>query len=458
MKHKAKWYVDHRLKPPKKFFDWCFSQIPTYRWKNKEETILASDSRGCQVIEKQLTKRKKLDFDESMKSFAVILVTKTRIEIQSYAFFSKIRGGKQSIEFNLSNMEYFGNDEVVKVGSWPNGYFFGLIPNYSPIGGPYERTTFFENDWKQLVAEKSELRYLQIYELERHNIGHLYRYRREIEFLQKIGANRLASDVYHGHGVDMRTINQNWLHKYKSFFKNSDRGFFEFELERRLKARNGKVVPGIELFLTYRDINKIPKGIGMIKFQNWVIKNKVRFQYYLDYLDLLKDLGIEPAGDENLIIPKNLTVAHDNAVELLNILKEEQRRKETELLEAQYQKTLATREKLQAEVDGFVFLLPKKLDDLIAEGKALHHCVGGSGYVRRHKNGETTIIFVRPAEKPTTPFFTMEYRGGKIIQLRGKHNQDPPKEVEIAANHWLEGINRKKGKYEGNRQAECVAV
>ena len=181
-------------------------------------------------------------------------------------------------------------------------------------------------------------------------------------------------------------------------------------------------------------------------------------QAYLDYLDLLKDLGIDPTGDENLITPKDLTIAHDNAVELLNILKEEQRRKETELLEAQYQKTLATREKLQAEVDGFVFLLPKKLDDLIAEGKALHHCVGGSGYVRRHKNGETTIIFVRPAEKPTTPFFTMEYRGGKIIQLRGKHNQDPPKEVEIAANHWLEEINRKKGKYEGNRQAECVAV
>lgn len=458
MKHKAQWYVDHRLKPPKQFFDWCFSQIPTYRWKNKEETILASDRRGCQVIDKRLTKRTKLEFEEPMRTFAIILVTSKRIEIQSYAFFSQVIAGKQSIEFNLSNLERFADDEIVKVGGWPNGYFFGLIPNYSTLGGPYERTVFFDNDWRRTVAEKSELRYLEVYELERWDIGHLYHYRREIEFLQKIGARRLASDVYHGYNVDMRTINQKWLHKYKQFFKNSNRGFLEFELERRLKLRNGKVVPGIEKYLTYRDIRKIPKGIGMVRFQKWVIKNEVNFSHYLDYLDLLKDLGINPTGDENLIIPKDLTVAHDNAVELLNLLKEEQQREETARQEAEYRETLKNRQKLQAEVDGFAFVLPDKLDDLVTEGKILHHCVGGSGYVKRHKTGQTTIIFVRPAENPATPFFTMEYQGGKIVQLRGKHNQDPPEEVRAAANHWLEEINRKKVRHESNRQTECVAV
>lgn len=458
MKHKAQWYVDHRLKPPKQFFDWCFSQIPTYRWKNKEETILASDRRGCQVIDKRLTKRTKLEFEEPMRTFAIILVTSKRIEIQSYAFFSQVIAGKQSIEFNLSNLERFADDEIVKVGGWPNGYFFGLIPNYSTLGGPYERTAFFDNDWRRTVAEKSELRYLEVYELERWDIGHLYHYRREIEFLQKIGARRLASDVYHGYNVDMRTINQKWLHKYKQFFKNSNRGFLEFELERRLKLRNGKVVQGIEKYLTYRDIKKIPKGVGMVRFQNWVIKNKVNFSYYLDYLDLLKDLGIDPTGDENLIIPKDLNVAHDNAVELLNLLKEEQQREETARQEAEYRETLKNRQKLQAEVDGFAFVLPDKLDDLVTEGKTLHHCVGGSGYVKRHKTGQTTIIFVRPAENPATPFFTMEYRGGEIVQLRGKHNQDPPEEVRAAANHWLEEINRKKVRHESNRQTECVAV
>ena len=52
----------------------------------------------------------------------------------------------------------------------------------------------------------------------------------------------------------------------------------------------------------------------------------------------------------------------------------------------------------------------------------------------------------------------MEYRGGEIIQLRGKHNQDPPKEVEVAANHWLAEINRKRGQNERNRTDQCLAV
>ncbi|EJV07396.1 hypothetical protein HMPREF1333_01397, partial [Enterococcus faecalis ERV37] len=34
--------IQKPLAPPKAFFDWCTSQIPTYEWKNKKETILAS--------------------------------------------------------------------------------------------------------------------------------------------------------------------------------------------------------------------------------------------------------------------------------------------------------------------------------------------------------------------------------------------------------------------------------
>lgn len=37
----------------------------------------------------------------------------------------------------------------------------------------------------------------------------------------------------------------------------------------------------------------------------------------------------------------------------------------------------------------------------------------------------------------------MEYHSGKIIQIRGKHNQDPPEEVKHAASDWLESLKRK---------------
>ena len=53
----ASWYIENKLTPPKAFFDWCFSQINTFKWSNKEKTILASDRKNCYVVEKRLTTR-----------------------------------------------------------------------------------------------------------------------------------------------------------------------------------------------------------------------------------------------------------------------------------------------------------------------------------------------------------------------------------------------------------------
>ena len=443
MNHKAEWYIKHKLKPPKAFFDWCYAGIHTYKWSNKTQMIVANEdliSRGCYVVNKRLTKSSNLNFYDKYYARAIILVTSKRIEIQQYGFSSKVSGGKQSVSCELINFERYADDEIVKLGFWGDEFCEGLVPVFGPMTGIYSMTKFYPNNYQEKLEKVSELKYMEIEAAPYWHIRHLYKYRHEIEFLQKIKARRLAIDVFRGVDIDMRTINQRWLHKNKNLFKNSDRDFCSFELERRIKERNGKVVPGIEKYLTFRDIKKVPKGIGMVRFQNWVIKNEVNFSYYLDYLGMLKDLNIDPIGDENLIIPKDLKVAHDNAVELLNILRAEQKREELEKQEAEYQKTLKARRKLQLELDGFAFLLPKQLEDLIAEGKTLHHCVGSSSYVKKHKSGETTIIFVRPADDKTHPFFTMEYRAGRIIQLRGKHNQDPPEKVKIAAEHWLEKV------------------
>ena len=107
-----------------------------------------------------------------------------------------------------------------------------------------------------------------------------------------------------------------WLHGNKRFFKNTDRSFRDYELERRIKSRGGKLVPGIEKVLTYQDINKIPKAAKMNRFQNWFLKNKVNFDYYVDYISMLNELNVSIDTD-NLIMPKDLVKAHDNAVKLL---------------------------------------------------------------------------------------------------------------------------------------------
>ncbi|MFS7206686.1 PcfJ domain-containing protein [Carnobacterium divergens] len=464
----AQYYVDNKLQPPKAFFDWCHSKIPTYKWKNKEQTILASERKNCFVIEKRLAKNSNLTFFGGFHSFAIVLVTAKRIEIQSYGFWVSVENGKELIDFGLVNLEQFASDLHVKVGGRGDFYSYGLSSNYGGMSSAYTGTRFYENNWEKRIKQISELRYLKFKSLSYFDIENIYKYRSEIEFLQKINARVLSDEVmypsveYSGcsthKNVDMRTINSNWLRKNKQYFKNSDRSFMEYELEKRIKERNGKVVPGIEKYLNFRDIKKIPSKARIVNFQNWIIKNKVDFNYYCDYIDTLKELNIE-VNTDNLITPKDLTKAHDDAVKVLNLIKQEIREKEEAEARVEKKKKQAKDEKEYARrmkqllkyetvIDDYAFVAPKSLNDLITEGIKLEHCVGGSEYLEKHKTGKTTIIFVRDKNSVDVPLCTLEYRTGQIIQLQGKGNKEKnvPEEAKVAVDHWLEWTKTIKNK------------
>ena len=61
---------------------------------------------------------------------------------------------------------------------------------------------------------------------------------------------------------------------------------------------------------------------------------------------------------------------------------------------------------LDFEQDGMKILYPATPEDIVAEGHALHHCVGG--YADRHAEGSTTIMFLRLISRPDQPYYTME--------------------------------------------------
>ena len=66
-------------------------------------------------------------------------------------------------------------------------------------------------------------------------------------------------------------------------------------------------------------------------------------------------------------------------------------------------------------------------NELIEEGKALAHCVGG--YAERCSKGETDIIFIRKNDEPNKPFVTMEVRENEVVQVRAFKNRKPTEEV-----------------------------
>lgn len=73
--------------------------------------------------------------------------------------------------------------------------------------------------------------------------------------------------------------------------------------------------------------------------------------------------------------------------------------------------------------------------ELVFEGKKLHHCVGT--YAKSVARGESAIFFIRRTDAPDVPFFTLEYKDGKVAQNRGDHNRDRTPEVKGFEAAWL---------------------
>lgn len=439
----AEFYVNKRLQPPKSFFDWCYSQIPTIIFSNKDK-VISSNRKGCKVIKKRLNKNTRIDFNDCYKCFAITLCMPKRIEIQSYGFYSRYNRGIQNIDCELVNFELFENDEHIQCSQnyFVTGrYQFGLCRQYS-MGGAYTGVVMYENDIDNQLKQKSELKYIEWkIPLNIWDIRRFYKYRREIEFLQKINARQIVYELmYSPTQCDMRIMNEKWLRKHKHEIKNSDFGFEKIILDEKIRGRNGKPVPGAEKYISHVNFDKIPSCIGIIHFQNWAIKNRIDFRYYIDYLRLMEQCNV-PINETNAC-PRNLFQAHDHLVELNNALEREReeqaKRNRDRELKNKFDELIKTRQYMEMEINGLKFVLPRRASDIVNEGSTLHHCV--STYVDRHASGTTTIVFIRDSEEPNKPLYTMEFCKKEIVQIRAKYNQNPPKEVLNAAEIWRKKV------------------
>ena len=74
----------------------------------------------------------------------------------------------------------------------------------------------------------------------------------------------------------------------------------------------------------------------------------------------------------------------------------------------------------------------------MAEGHALHHCVGS--YVERVARQECIILFLRKCEDVAKPFYTIEIQHKKVVQVRGMLNESATPEVEQFISRWQKDV------------------
>lgn len=169
-------------------------------------------------------------------------------------------------------------------------------------------------------------------------------------------------------------------------------------------------------------------------------------QAYRDYLQECEQLHLD-LHDKEILFPKDLTAAHNRTMEQVKFEK-------NKADQEKFQKAVEKLEKF-AWGEGEFFIRPAREQmELTAEGKALHHCVGG--YIKRMAEGETAIFFLRKESEPDKPFYTLELQKKRVIQCRTEHNAsyDRNPDVKNFVDMWMEKVVKKGG----NKKAKEAAA
>lgn len=276
-----------------------------------------------------------------------------------------------------------------------------------------------------------------------------------IERLAKVGLFSLAKEL-------VRTSNSEQLKKYSEKTSLADGLELDKFRLKRLKAMDGNLTALrwlqrekkdnevisddiIKTFASedigYLDIAFALKRLSITKTFNYLVKQAdamgesigQTITTWKDYLSMAERAKLNLAA-EQLFKPKDLKFAHDAMV--LDSKKEE-RAKLVKKLEKEWPKVdskMPKLKKFEFAADGYQIVVPNGIEDIVTEGLCLRHCVHTSTYYYdRIQRDESYIFFLRRAENPDFPWYTLEVEpSGNIRQKRttgDKQNDDFKKAI-----------------------------
>lgn len=165
---------------------------------------------------------------------------------------------------------------------------------------------------------------------------------------------------------------------------------------------------------------------------------------YYDYLQMKADQGYEM--NDIQVFPKDIRRRHDEMVLEAEKTKLDKRKKEVlekyTRIKSKYRRLS---EKYSAAAGGLIIRPAKDAAEIVEEGRILHHCVGGDGYLRSHNDGRSFILFLRKISEKDMPYITVEIRGDQIIQWYGAYDQKPDAQMIEA---WLKKYIKELKKHE----------
>lgn len=219
------------------------------------------------------------------------------------------------------------------------------------------------------------------------------------------------------------------------------------QMEKRLAENwtDEQVQQLAETGLTYTQVVLAEKYMTLQKFLNRIKKyaccdyggcsqSVYRIRHmastYADYLSMREDRGYDLTNTVYQF-PHDLDEAHEKMVEEVNKEKLDKHLKDVAVrfpnIRHNYRKL---RNKYYYEDETYIIRPAKSAEEIVTEGRVLHHCVGGDNYLGKHNRGETYILFLRFKDTPNMQYVTVEIDSEvpNILQWYGAHDKKPDQE------------------------------
>lgn len=331
----------------------------------------------------------------------------------------------------------------------------------------YEKSyEWLKGTFLQYSGAKEYSRFEPIYNL----TGYLQKYVQwpQIEMFSKMGLHKIARAMISGYsGI---VLNQNatnpedFLRIRKERIQNliaveGNTGYLKiWQIERRknLHLSEKETIFLAESSMNESDIVEVLKYTTVTKFMHKIEKYagidmpdsfieqqlcghaagvlRVTCSLYIDYLHMRIQRGYD-LTNQIYLFPRDLQAAHDRMVLETNQEKIEKRNREVSEKYPNIRKNYRKlRNRYFFEDEVYLIRPARSAEEIVTEGRTLHHCVGGDNYLDKHDTGESTILFLRLKKQPESPYITVEIRRNTILQWYGIRDTKPD---QIAIEKWL---------------------
>ena len=279
-----------------------------------------------------------------------------------------------------------------------------------------------------------------------------------LEYLIKAGLYRLAADIANSYYVPelicpygsspkgTLQLDGNRVNRLKQLNGGLNTlGWLQYEEESEFDGRRIKISQESLEYLDAKkvrleDCRMILQELGSVnRMVNYLKKQKESprtvVQTWRDYLRMARQERLD-VTDDIVRLPKDLEARHDQLVERINARRDEERRmKEKEkyaYIDARIRERLPDVKRYFWEDDTYMIVPAGRCEELVEEGRALHHCVGANDfYMTAMADGRSWILFLRRKSELDKPYYTIEIDmyTDEIKQYYSAYDRQPDKEV-----------------------------